>query len=288
LLPYWVALSAVWLVWWWGNGRSHKPFLIWLLATLAAWLLFQPWLPQFYAVLEIFYDIHIFEQLNLLFGIPILTTGQYLLLMVVAGVLMAAFVAFGWRLLQRPRWRRVITVIVLAGFAAATLLIPIPRFYGIKRLIVAGWPFVILFVAWLLTMLSTRRRVIWGGLMGLSLAAGLTVLLFVPKDDWRALTAYLNQHADEVGQGVVWIAPPWDQIPYSYYKPLIPPQTPPCENETNKLQNVAETAVADIWLISERSPGTPIPASGCERWLDQNRELVETLPFYRLQLRRYR
>ncbi len=44
----------------------------------------------------------------------------------------------------------------------------------------------------------------------------------------------------------------------------------------------------ELWLVAERFHGRPIPSSPSEAWLDENMELMEAIPFYRLELRRYR
>ena len=51
-IPIWVMLSAIWLDRWWRDDRPTRPFLLWLGASFAAWLLYVPWWSQLQLVLE--------------------------------------------------------------------------------------------------------------------------------------------------------------------------------------------------------------------------------------------
>jgi hypothetical protein len=50
---------------------------------------------------------------------------------------------------------------------------------------------------------------------------------------------------------------------------------------------IDDPPAAEIWNIAERQPGTPIPNGLIESWLDENRPLLEAIPFYRLEVRHY-
>jgi len=108
------------------------------------------------------------------------------------------------------------------------------------------------------------------------------MLIAVPKDDWRGVASHVNQlDADSF---TIWIDPPYNSIAYDYYTPRH--QAVPIRPQESK----GELAMGqtDIWLIAGRAPGEPIPSSSSEAWLDQHWRLVDSVPFYRLELRHYR
>jgi len=309
LPPLWAALSAVWLVYWRQSGGARRPFLIWLLAAPAAWLLYQPWAPYFLDVLNELNDIHFFIRLQEVTGLPPLSGAGYLLVMALGGIGLALAAAWAQPRLRQARVQRWLTPLIIVGFALLTALMPIPRLYGVKRLLVQGWPLIILLVAWLLeekrgTQRGTQSyaeetqrdaekfiknlcvpprlrgspRSSLLTLLIVSLAASLVTLVAVPKDDWRTAVAALNARADETA--VVWIAPHWNQLAYRYYQPHIAPRS---GDEAALRQAAGE----DLWLVAERFPSQTPPTSPSEAWLDQERRLVETIPLVRLELRRY-
>lgn len=286
LLLQWTVISAIWFVAWWQSGRKRSPLLVWLGATAVALLLYLPWWQKFIDVLAIFNDIHLFELLQARLGIPILSPAQYLLLLPLLGLGMVVGIIVFNKLLRNVRYRRLLTWLILGGFLLLTLFFPIPRLYGIKRVLVLFWPFVILLVAWLIVAIPQRKKGVWAILMGASILAALAAIVAVPKDDWRGATAVLNHRAQP--QDIVWLDPHWNRTPYEYYVPKIGAQ----RGSLEKLAALAETAsdapeLINIWIIAERLPTSPVPSSPTEAWLDQNWQFVEAVPFYRLELRRY-
>ena len=79
------------------------------------------------------------------------------------------------------------------------------------------------------------------------------------------------------------MAPEWNQLPYEYYRPILAAAPGALRPPAQALA----AATGDVWLIAERF-GTPPPSSPAEAWLDGNLTLIETVPFSRLELRRYR
>lgn len=275
--PLWVAVSGVWLWAWWRGARSRRHLAVWAISAVLAWITYLPWYANFVAILELMSDIFLFEQVRLLFNLPFFGPGFYLVGLLALGA--AAFVGAEllWRALQHARWRRWIVVLTVGGFVALLVLFVVPRLFAFKRVLLVGWPLVVLFVAWLLIH-SARPRV-WQALLGLSLAASLFTITAVPKDDWRGVVHYLRDNVPATA--VVWVEPHWNREPLRYYGA---PQQPGF-GELSKLQQLA---AGDVWYVAERFPGQPVPGYRAEAWLDANLELVEAIPFYRLELRRYR
>ena len=278
IIPLWMALSAAWSVWWWHSQREKRPLFIWLLATGAAVMLYLPWGSVFLQLLNkvnFFYDVVVLQER---FGLPFLSTKEVLLLLGLAGAGMVAVIAVAWHLLQRPRLGRVLILLGLLFFALATISFALPRFYTIKRFLVIGWPYIILGVAWGLAQLGKWRIRLWVGLLGLSLLAALVVLFFSPKDDWRGVVDYIDIHVP--AGDVIWIDPPHNHYAYTYY-------TPALKVQSGNAEALAETIFSDVWLIAERFYGKTPPTSQAERIFDLSFELVEAIPFSRLELRHY-
>ena len=277
IIPLWVILSSLWLVAWWRNGRSGKQLAIWLAASGAAWLASIPLWPHLALVIGRLSTIFFFANIRDQFGLPDLGGLVYLLGLIGLGI--ATFIAGTlWRKLgERPSLYRAVTLIILAGFIIVTLLTPIPRLYSLKRIVVTGWPLVVILAAVLINRLGAASYRVRASMLALSLVAACVALWLIPKDDWRGAVNYINQHS--APGDVVWLAPSSGQIPYNYYQPKIPPMVG---------QNLIDNPpTAEIWNIAERQPGTPIPNGLIESWLDENRPLLEAIPFYRLEVRHY-
>ena len=279
MLPIWILLSALWLVWWWSQGHSIRQLITWVVASITAWLLFLPWLSNFYDVIAIFNDIHIFLRLHEMLGIPFFSPEQYLLILCAGGVLL---VPAAWMLKQlqlRPYTRPWLAAMVITVFMVATLLFPLPRLYGLKRLVIQVWPLVILWAAWALDLFRANNRRWIRALVVVSLVASLVALLGVPKDDWRGAVQYVNGRASADDRA--FLSPRWNILAVDYYD-LAPPASIRREN----LEQVSDEGI--VWFIAERFPGEPIPSTPEEAFLDEQFELVEEVPYYRLEVRGYR
>lgn len=279
MVPLWVGISAVWFIIWFQRPHKMRYLLVWLISSAGAWGVYQPWLPRLQIMLERLNNVVFFSRVRSLGGLPSFSALHYLLGMVVAGLGVFIVSILFSRWLQNHNFRQTVTPIFVLGYASAILLFAVPRFYTIKRILVTGWPFVILFVAWFIVHLERRKQRVWQGLLVLSLLSSL-VTLVTPKDDWRSVVSFLNQK--DVSKAVIWMDPSWDRLPYDYYDPLQ-------EVRYGKLSELEEVAQNDeIWLIAERYLGQSVPSSDSEVWLNEHLQLEETVSFYRLELRRYR
>lgn len=286
MIPLWVGLTALWFIFWWQRGHQPVPFLAWLVGSLAGWLVYRPFWDHVVALLSgRLSGIFVFARVRELLGLPELTAIHFAiaLFLIAVAIVIGGFLLLP--LLRRRRTRFWLTLLAVAGFLLVTLLMVLPRFYTVKRVLVTGWPFVVLFVAWLVAQLQTRGRLVWRLLLVTSLVVTLWVVL-LPKDDWRGAAAYIDQTAGDRAH-VVWLDPRWNTIPYDYYRPQHPGQSGEGDDDLEVLAALADTN-PEIWLIAERFPGMPVPSSPSEAWLDRNLELVEAVPFYRLEVRRYR
>jgi hypothetical protein len=282
IIPLWIILSSIWLVVWWNgrskmNGRSRRPLFFWLAGSLGGWLAFSPLWSHLVIVISRLGDIFIVANILGRLGLPDLGALVYLvfLLLLAIGTMILTWLWF--RLSKRPSIFRLLTVLVLIGFILWTLLVPVPRLYSVKRVVVTGWPFATLFVALLIVQLKQYHRRVWASLLLLSLAVSVVSLWLIPKDDWRGAVAYIQQQA--VAGEAVWLDPSSGFMPYQYYRTEF-------DSVTGR-EPMLNPPAAGIWHIAERQPGRPVPGSAAESWLDQNRPLLEAIPFYRLEVRHY-
>ncbi|NKQ36061.1 MAG: hypothetical protein HF973_10660 [Chloroflexi bacterium] len=279
MIPLWIGLSAAFLVYWQAKDQPARPFFVWLVSTIFSILLYQPWWSRAAALLKLLNNIHVFRATRQVLRLPEFSAGQYAAMILAAGAGLVFLFWLAYKLFRQDRIRRILTPPILILFLALTVAFVWPRFFGVKRVLATGWPYVCLFIAWLVAAWEEKRRIIWYGLMGVSLAATLVMLLAVPKDDWRGAVAYVTDHA-RVGD-VVWIDPAWNNVAWSYYQPEIPAYS-------GSQEQLEQLAVTDVWLVAERFPGQAAPSSPDEVWLDENLQLVESIPFYRLEVRHYR
>lgn len=279
MVPLAIGISAVFLVYWWMQGRPKRPFAVWFMATAVAILLYQPWWARFTHLLNLLNNIHFFEATRQTLNLPEFSASHYALMMVVAGLGLIICFWFIYRLLQDDKIRQVVTPFALFLFIVCSVAFVWPRFFGLKRVIATGWPYVCLMIAWLLVYWEVRsKQLIWYGLMGISLMATLIMLWAVPKDDWRSAVAYIEKHAQV--EDIIWLDPTWNNVAYEYYQAETSPNY-------GTIQELEQMAVTDIWLVAERFPQIDIPSSKSEIWLDENLQLVEVMPFYRLEVRHY-
>lgn len=280
-IPLWAGLSAIWFVYWWQRGRPLRPLAYWLVGSIAAWLIFLPWTgPLRLLIDERLHILFIVERVRGLLGIERILLSHLLIALIISALLLFfAAIALQW-MLRRPRLRQIITALALAAFVAVTFSLLAPRVYSVKRMLVTGWPFVILLVAWMIMQLRAWRRPVIAGLLGLSLAISIAAILFVPKQDWRAAAAFLAGSAEQ-GE-LVWPDPSWNRAALRYYQPELA-----IPEEGEWVIEEFLTGVAGVWLVAERYPGQEIPSSPSERWLDREWKLVETFPFAFLEVRHY-
>jgi mannosyltransferase len=271
--PIWLAISAIWLVTWRQREGRVLHLMLWLAATGVAWWVFRPWAPA------LFEGRWLALPVRSLFGVSELS-GPHFGAGSVAIVAGSAILALaGPRLLPEWRWRRLVMAVTLALFVGCALFVPIPRAYALKRATYTVWALLVLLVAWLILNLPKHRKWVAASLLSLSLASSLVTVFLVPKDDWRAVAQTMKAQAPDA---VVWLDPSWNNIAYRYYDL----ERQVLYGDVAELEDtMAEHG--ELWLVAERFHGRPIPSSPSEAWLDANVTLLEVIPFYRLELRRY-
>ena len=174
------------------------------------------------------------------------------------------------------------------------LLIPIPRLFGVKKIVATAMPLLTLAVGWAWQHIQPTRA---ATLIILLLALMPTIMIiFLPKDDWQAVaqTAEANITTNEI----VMVDVHFQAIPYWHYAPerLVHYGIDSQLQLNGPFADLGQPLPVDeipanvegVWFIASRFPGDPIPGSSDEKFLDERWKLAATYPFYRLELRHYR
>lgn len=281
MLPLWIALSALWFVAWWRQERRVWPVVFWIAGSVGGWLLYRDWWPYLIQSLDgSIGNVFIFARLRSFLGLSHLGADHFAAGLLAAAVVIALGGVIGGGLLENQRWQRAATVALLVGFLLVAVLMVVPRLFTVKRVLVTGWPYVLLLLAWLIMRAEAWRRWLLTLVLGVSLLASLLTLA-QPKDDWRSATAYVER--ESAPEAAVWLDPRWNEFPYGYYAERTVPVT-------GDVEALAEMAVRrdEIWIVAERYHGANVPSSPAEAWLDEHWNLVLQQPFYRLEVRSYR
>jgi hypothetical protein len=278
-VPLLTGLTSLWFVYWWQQKRQPHLVVTTLLAVTLAMIGYIPWWTEFKTLLERLSDVHIFANFRELLKLPYFSAQHYLFGLFLLAVGLALFFSLLVHWLKRSEHKGLIGWFVAIAFILSLPILVWPRFYTIKRVVVTAWPFIILGVAWSIHQIGSRRRMAIWGLTAVSLLATLVMILAVPKDDWRGVATYLNQHRQP--ETAVWVDPAWNKIALEYYDQGVP-------IHKGTIDTLAQLAVADVWLVAERLPSQTAPSSASEDWLDTHMNLVQSILFTRLELRLYR
>lgn len=274
VVPLWLCLSAAWLAWRWKTPRGQYSMVLWLVASAIASLALLPLWPKLVGFVEDVGAVFGIERFLKLVGLPPPPgwINAMLLAALMAGVFIATILA---RRLHKDRLSCWFAALMLTAFVLATILMPIPRLYSLKRLVVIGWPFVALAVSWLL--MRRAWRIPLSAILTISLAAAAASILLVEKSDFRSAVAYLNSRV-RVGDQV-WMTGKSELYTYNYYDP----RSPGHWGELDAIEASLPPS-SRVWFIVDcpRCGVTPH-----QRWLDRTRDLATTDSFYGLDLRLY-
>ena len=279
MIPLWIALSGVFWVYWWLQGRARRGFIVWSVSTCLATLLYQPWWSRVSALFDLLNNIFVFRQVRQALHLPEFSSSQYIMMMLSSCLAFVLLAGLFYKLWQQDRIRRTMVPVMIFLFLLFTVVFAWPRLFGVKRVLVTGWPYVCLLAAALVVEWERRYPAILYASLGISLLTAVAMVAAVPKDDWRGAVSYINSNVQ--ADDVVWIDPGWNTSVYEYYR-----AGPPAHYGNEDA--LKELAMANIWLVAERFPGQAIPSSPSEAWLNNNMHLVKAVPFYRLEVRLYR
>ena len=291
--PLAILLFSGWTVHWLHRGRGMQPLLRVVAGTMVAWVLCRPLWAQTVGVYDRLNSISFFKNARDVVGLKSLTVAPFpVSLLAFASVCLAA-AGLLWAMSHHPSRRRWLEYAAYFGMVVATALVAIPRVYGLKQVLVGGWPFFILLAAWAMVSIDQRRARglakygAAGSAVGVAVAVSLCALAFTfrtPRADWRGVAAYLASNGSP--RSVVVLDPPWNDLPYGYYRPGQPTVEGPVASREALAAMPEIPEINEACLIAERFGSRP-PTSPSEAWLDRNFELTSATPFSRLELRCY-
>lgn len=277
----WVAAGAVWVFWWWSRDRGRV--WAWSGATIVGGAVALLVLGDgFIGALESLLGTDAVWYGSVFRSNPVTSNPIGLLGFMFLAVLGVMWV--GNRLTASARGASWVWLVVF-GYGAVALALVIPRAYSVKKVLVIGWPLVVLIVAALIDQWlgeSQRNRVL-AALGAVSLIAVVAVHA-TPRDDWRGAVDYI--HEQTMPGTAVWVSgEPWGKDAYHYYthgrSDALPVHNDPVPSDTL-------TDETGVWLITKRRPQDPVPSIPAEAWFDEHWDLVEEKDFYRLGVKLYR
>lgn len=266
----WLAIGAIWLFYWW--ARDRRQIYEWVAITglaVAAYIPLQG--GAFVAGFQSLIGYEDFWYYRVLGSNPLTSSWMGILGLVFAGSLVVSWVIAVF--LRRPsRW---FPVLLVALYLLLSAVEPVPRAFSVKKIIVVGWPVVVVATAFLVLMkvgpnLRSRFIATALGVSALAVVAGL----IVPKDDWRSAVAYINGVARP--GDVAWVSgEPWAHNAYEYYEGTLP------------VFNIEEPAddqipLGHVWMLANRRPQDSVPSIPAEAWFRENWVLIDEADFYRL------
>jgi uncharacterized membrane protein len=276
MVPLSLALTGVWLVWWFNDGRSTSHLTKVIAASVLGWLSFRPLWGQLATVFNHLGGVTFFTRFGEATGLRIASATSAAIILAVASLGVVAAAAALWSALRNERAASWLRPAIAVLFILVTAALAVPRFYSAKQILVTGWPFVVLLAAWAMNPFE-RRHGTTAHLLAAAVAVSLAAAVFVaatPRADWRGVVAHMNGH--DPRQTAVVLDPSWNAIAYGHYSPRIRAAgaVPPLPD------------AGDVCLVAERFGHAP-PTSPSEAWLDEHWRLVNRTGFARLEVRCY-
>ncbi len=290
--PVAILLLSGWMVHWFHRGRRVRSLLRVVAGTTAAWFLYRPVWAQAVDVYDRLNTVPFFKNVRSFLGLESLTVVPLPAALLAFASVCVAVAGVLWVTSHHSSQRRWIGYAVSSGFIAATAFVAIPRFYGLKQILVGAWPFFTLLATWAMVSIDQQptrgfaRQGAAGSALVLAITVSLCAVLFTfstPRADWRGVAAHLGSHASP--RSVVVLDPPWNDLAFGYYRPgqsVVKGPIASLDSFATGNQDINEAC-----LIAQRFGSRP-PTSPTEAWLDGNFELVSSKLFSRLELRCYR
>lgn len=274
-LAGWALVGGVWTYFCWRADR--RQWLRWLLITAPVLLAFTLLLGRRFEEGTQVLGGASQDWYGLVFGSPIFRSAPGIFVLIYLLSLIGALIVH--TIIRNPRTFFSIWLPIIA-FALLTVAMGVPRAYSIKKILIVGWPLVLLLISHRLAHHRLKRAWALYVLLALSITAVGMNMLVNPKEDWRSATARV-QSQSAPGE-VVWVSDvPWAADTYLYYGGDL--EVYMAEEPDSTLSEAA----SGVWLFASRWPRDPIPPIPAEGWFDTHWRLVEERAFDRLVLKHY-
>lgn len=277
---------------WQATGAGHKPTWPALVAFLVAALLFVPQASSFANQLVLeggrgasWY----YRALQLMLPERDIAASPSQLHAAVVGISVIALVTVGtaaWALrrrLRRPKIGADLTCAAMTVYLLIIIASAVPRGLGLKRQTLILLPYTLGILA---AVISTHghRSCLLAGLLLVTLPLAGYVVLAQEQEPWRNVARFLEEHAEP--QDTIAINASYMQLPFDYYyqgearRLGVGPESVP-----EKLSKLTASS-GRLWLVLSNDEYTD-PQGTVQRWLDENRTLLEERTFMRVRLRLY-
>lgn len=276
---------------------AYKPralvILEWFFGLCVSVIAWVPWLQS--SAAENFFRFALTEHYVVSFlktrlGLSMTDHMLFLILLVLLGVVLVVYSCI-CQLLSKPVWQcrfktlvksKWIFVLVIIVFLVTTVAFVMPRGYSLKRQLSVFWALaLILFAFW--AGLQRQRKTLVVVMLVLSAIGSIINVVAIPKPQWREVSAYLAKHYVE--GDVILLEPVYMTIPFDFYNQGALPR----EGLSYGVGSIGlETFISQanrVWFVVHQRDNDPIQSN--RSYLDQRLELLETVGFYRLQIRLY-
>jgi hypothetical protein len=168
---------------------------------------------------------------------------------------------------------------------AVTVITVIPRVYTIKKIVVALWPYYLLVVAWFWPWQAAYRRTLTL-ILTASLAGALINVAVIPKDQWRDVARYLQEHRQP--DDGLWLQPYYHAIALDYYaRGALPSVRPDVGGAPGALAEQAR-GLARLWYVyGVRDVTAADSRHVVAAWLDANMRRIESRDWYGIRVTLY-
>lgn len=270
--------------------RSRLPALV---SVVGVVLLYIPWLRgaagTFNAIVDgVVWYFNPVQEIAARLGLAI--TGRQLFdisaLLLLPVILLFTFI--GWRMIrwwQAGSFSMSSGAVLLLGGAYFVLLVISgwPRGYSIRRQMAIFLPYVLLLIAWAVSRLGRRNRLL-AGLVIITLPLLIQQLAIVEWQDWRSVAKYVDEYSQ--AQDLILLSAPWYYEAFNYYYPGSASRVGVMPADVVQNNTGLTDGKPRVWLIlcgdTYTDPGGAIPS-----WLDEHRNVVGQYSFPGIIVRLY-
>jgi mannosyltransferase len=279
---------------WQATGAGHKPTWPALVAFLVAALLFVPQASSIANQLVLkggrgaswYWYYSVLQSLLSERGIAASPSQLHAAVVGISVIALVTVGAAAWTLrrrLRRPKIGAGLTWAAMTVYLLILVASAVPRGLSLKRQTLILLPHTLGILAAVISTHGHRSRLL-AGLLLVTLPLSGYVVLAQEQEPWRNVACFLEEHAEP--QDAIAFNASYMQLPFDYYyqgearRLGVGPESVP-----EKLSDLAMSS-GRLWLVLSNDEYTD-PQGTVQRWLDENRTLLEERTFMRVRLRLY-